>query len=64
MADTIKLKADTTLKFQANLGEEVDSLDFEAGAEFEVLQEFDTAWLAKTEDGKLVTIMKDLANPS
>jgi hypothetical protein len=64
VADTIKLKSRMTLKFQANLGEEVDSLDFEAGTEFEVLQEFDTAWLAKTDDGKLVTVLKDLADPS
>ena len=64
MADTIKLKADTTFKVQANLGEEVEDLDFEGGCELEVLQEFDTGWLVKTEDGKLIHVKKELAEPS
>ncbi len=64
MADTIKLKANNTFKVQANLGEEIEDLDFAAGSELEVLQEFDTAWLVKTEDGKLINVKKELADPS
>ncbi len=64
MADTIKLKSDTSFKVQANLGEEIEDLDFAAGSELEVLQEFDTAWLVKTEDGKLINVKKELADPS
>ena len=64
MADSIKLKADTTFKVQANLGEEVEDLEFEAGTELEVLQEFDEFWLVKTEDGKLINVRKDLCDPS
>ncbi len=64
MADTIKLKSDTSFKVQANLGEEIEDLDFAAGSELEVLQEFDTGWLVKTEDGKLIHVKKELADPS
>ncbi len=61
MADTIKLKGDASLKFQANLGEEVASQDFAAGTELAVLQEFETVWLVKSEDGKLFNVKKELA---
>ena len=64
MADLIKLKAATTLKVQANLGEEVEDLEFEAGDELELLQEFDEFWLVKTEDGKLINLRKDQGDPS
>jgi len=64
MADSIKLKGDASLKFQANLGEEVDSQDFAAGTELAVLQEFETAWLVKSDDGKLFNVKKELAEPA
>ena len=63
MADAIKLKDTITLKAQANLGEEVEDTEFEAGTELTVLQEFQTAWLVKDDDGRLFNIKKDLAEP-
>ena len=64
MADAIKIKDTVTLRSQANLGEEVEETEFEAGTELTVLQEFQTAWLAKDDDGKLFNIKKELAEPA
>ncbi len=64
MADTIRIKDDITLKAQANLGEEIEEIDFASGTELAVLQEFDTAWLVKDEDGKLFNVKKELADPA
>ncbi len=64
MADTIKLTEDISLRYQANLGEDVSSDDFSAGDELTVLQEFDNAWLAKSDDGKLFNVKKDQAEPA
>lgn len=64
MADSIKIKASITLKSQPNLGEEVEETEFEAGTELTVLQEFQTAWLVKDDDGKLFNIKKELAEPA
>ena len=61
MADSIRLKKDMVLKHQPNLGEEVADVELPAGAELDVLQEFDTAWLVKTDDGKLLNVKKELA---
>jgi hypothetical protein len=64
MADTIKLTGSVTLKHQANLGEDVAEVEFPAGEELSVLQEWDNAWLAKRSDGKLFNVKKDAAEPA
>ena len=61
MADTIRIKDDITLKAQANLGEEVEEIDFASGTELAVLHEFSGAWLVKDDDGKLFNVKKELA---
>ncbi|HTO09497.1 MAG TPA: hypothetical protein VMR86_20775 [Myxococcota bacterium] len=64
MADSIKLKQALSLKHQANLGEDVEEIELSAGDELAVLQEWDTAYLAKTSDGKLFNVKKELAEPA
>ena len=64
MADTIKLKRSVTYKHQANLGEDVSEDQFSAVDEFTVLQEWESAWLAKSGDGKLYNVKKDEAEPA
>jgi hypothetical protein len=61
LADTIRIKKALTLKAQANLGEELEDFAFDAGAELTVLQEFQTAWLVKDDDGRLFNVKKELA---
>ena len=61
MADSIRIKAAVTLKAQANLGEEVEDFELDAGTELSVLQEFETAWLVKNDDGRLFNVKKELA---
>ncbi len=64
MADAIKIKDSITLKSQPNLGEEVEETEFEAGTELAVLQEFQTHWLVKDDDGKLFNVKKELVEPA
>ena len=64
MPDTIKLKAATTLKHQSNLGEEIGAITFEAGQDFIVLKEWESAYLVKDADGKLFNVKKELAEES
>lgn len=64
MADSIKLKSAVVLKHQANLGEDLAEVEFSAGDELSVLQEWETAWLAKSSDGKLFNVKKELAEPA
>jgi hypothetical protein len=61
LADAIRIKESVTLKHHANLGEEVENVEFEAGAELSVLQEFETVWLVKNDDGQLFNVKKELA---
>jgi hypothetical protein len=61
VADSIRIKDTITLKAQANLGEDIDETEFEAGTELVVLQEFGQAWLVKDDDGRLFNIKKELA---
>ncbi len=61
MADTIRIKETVTLRAQANLGEEVEDFELGAGMELAVLQEFETAWLVKNDDGRLFNVRKELA---
>lgn len=64
MADTIRVTSNITLKHQANLGEDVEEVEFSEGDELSVLQEWETAWLAKSSDGKLFNVKKDAAEPA
>ena len=64
MADSIRIKSDVTLKFQSNLGEEVQEVELSGGDELAVLQEWETAWLAKDSDGHLINVKKELAEPA
>jgi hypothetical protein len=64
MADTIRITSALTLKHQANLGEDVEEVELAEGDELSVLQEWESAWLAKTSDGKLFNVKKDAAEPA
>jgi len=64
MADTIRITSNVTLKHQANLGEDVEEVEFSSGDELSVLQEWESAWLAKSSDGKLFNVKKDAAEPA
>jgi hypothetical protein len=64
MADSIRIKNAVTLKHQANLGEDLEDVELAAGDELSVLQEWEGAWLAKTSDGKLFNVKKELAEPA
>jgi hypothetical protein len=60
MAGTVKMKEACSLNHQANLGEEVDEVPFEAGEELTVLQEWENSYLVKNSDGKLFNVGKNL----
>jgi len=64
MADTIRIKRNVTYKHQANLGEEVADVALSEGDELIVLQDWENSWLAKTSDGKLFNVKKDVAEPA
>ena len=64
MSETIKLKAATTLKHQSNLGDEIEEIPFDAGQNFSVLKEWDSAYLVKDAEGKLFNVKKELAEES
>jgi len=64
MADTIRITSALTLKHQANLGEDVAEVALAEGDELTVLQDWENAWLAKTSDGKLFNVKKDVAEPA
>jgi len=64
MADTIRIKRNVTYKHQANLGEDVAEVSLSEGDELTVLQEWENAWLAKTGDGKLFNVKKEVAEPA
>ncbi len=61
MADSIRIKDTVTLKTQANLGEDIEEVEFEAGTELAVLQAFGPVWLVKDDDGRLFNVKKELA---
>ncbi len=60
MSDTITIKETITLKHQANLGEEIEDVELAAGQELAVLKEWESAYLVKDDDGKLLNVKKDL----
>jgi predicted amidophosphoribosyltransferase len=53
------LKQAITLKHQPNLGEEVEEISFEAGAEFTVLKQWTDSVLVKNDAGQLFNVPKD-----
>ena len=59
MSDTIKLKAATTFKYQSNLGDEIQDLEFDAGQDFAVLKEWESFYLVKDDDGEVVWVSTD-----
>jgi hypothetical protein len=61
MADRIRLKGSVALRHQANLGEDVEDVAFEAGSELQVLQTWRAAWLVKDEENRLFNVKKELA---
>lgn len=61
MADTIRMKNAVTLKHQANLGEDVEEVEFSEGTELHVLQTFQGAWLCKDDEGRLFNVKKEQA---
>lgn len=58
--ESVKMKEACTLKAQANLSEEIEEVEFEAGAELTVLAEWESHYLVKDPDGKLFNVGKDL----
>jgi len=61
LADTIRIKNALTLKHQANIGEDVADIEFDAGSELQVLQTFETAWLCKDDENRLFNVKKEQA---
>ena len=60
MPDTVTLREACTLKAQANLGEDVEEIEFDAGEELSVLKEWESHYLVKNADGKLFNVEKRL----
>jgi hypothetical protein len=54
------MKEACTLKAQANLGEEIEEVEFDAGDELTVLKEWANHYLVKDDDGKIFNIEKSL----
>jgi hypothetical protein len=61
VGDTIRLKTATTLKHQANLGEDVAEIELDEGTELQILQRWRDAWLVKDSEGRLFNVKKSLA---
>ena len=53
------IKETITLKHQANLGEAVEDVGFQAGDEVTVLKEWSDHYLCKNADGRVFNILKD-----
>ena len=64
MADTVRVKETLTLKAQANLGEEVEEVEFSADTELTILKEWKRHFLVRDDDGKLFNVAKDLVETS
>ena len=60
MPDSVQTKEALTLKAHANLGEEVEDVEFSAGEELTVLKEWDHHYLVRNADGKLFNVRKEL----
>ena len=57
-----RIVSNVTLKHRPNLGEEASPVDFEAGCEVEILQEFREHYLIKNAEGLVFNIRKELVN--
>jgi hypothetical protein len=57
------IKQATTLKHQANLGEGVEEVAFQAGEEVTVLKEWESHYLVKNAQGRLFNVPKDRVDP-
>lgn len=55
-----KLKQAIRLMHQSNLGEGVEEIAFEAGAEVTVLKEWQQSYLVKSAAGQLFNVRKEL----
>ncbi len=53
------LKQASTLKHQANLGEEIEEISFSAGEEVTLLKEWSDSYLIKNDEGQMFNIPKD-----
>ncbi|MBW2240861.1 MAG: hypothetical protein JRH01_02660 [Deltaproteobacteria bacterium] len=53
------LKQASSLKHQANLGEEIEEISFSSGEEVTVLKEWSDSYLVKNDAGQLFNIPKD-----
>ena len=53
------IKTDITLKHQANLGEDVEEIEFPAGSEVEILHEWTDYFLIKDDSGQIFNVRKD-----
>ncbi len=54
-----KVRSAITLKHQANLGEDVEDVEFAAGEEVTVLKEWADHYLCKNGEGQVFNIPKD-----
>ena len=54
-----KIKEAVTLKHRANLGEQAEEVQFEAGQEVTVLKEWAQSYLCKNDEGQLFHVPKD-----
>lgn len=60
MAESVQIREAVTLKVQANLGEEIEEVEFAAGEELFVLKEWAHHYLARNADGRLFNVRKEL----
>ena len=60
MPDSAQIKEALTLKAHANLGEDVEDVEFCAGEELTVLTEWAHHYLVRNTDGKLFNVRKEL----
>ena len=57
------IKQDVTLLHRPNLGEEATPVDFKAGDEVEIIQEWAEHYLCKNPEGQLFNIEKRYVDP-
>ena len=60
MPESVQIKEALTLKAHANLGEEIEDVEFSAGEELTVLKEWAHHYLVRNAEGKLFNVRKEL----
>jgi hypothetical protein len=55
-----KMRCAASLGHRANLGEDVEQVELEAGQELTILKDWADRYLCKTADGKLFNVPKEL----